>query len=265
MARRTVVPERFGGQVALVTGAAHGIGRGIAERLHAEGARVVMGDVDVEACAQVAAALESRRVDSARFVAADVSDLEQVRGLVRQALERFGRLDVLAANAGIHRLQPLVADGEQTWREVLSVNLDGAYYSLREAARVMRRGGSIVVTASTNSFWMETEMAAYNTSKAAIYGLVRSAALDLAPAGIRVNAVGPGLIRTRMTLGVTENATAAADYLKTIPLGRFGEPVDVAAAVSFLASADADWITGVLLLVDGGQTLGSNAPGGGGV
>jgi meso-butanediol dehydrogenase/(S,S)-butanediol dehydrogenase/diacetyl reductase len=262
---RSICVDRFAGKVALVTGGAHGIGRGMAERLHAEGAAIVIGDRDDAAGAQVASVLDARRPGSAHFVHADVSDLEQVRALVAATLQRFGRLDVLMANAGIHQVEPFLAEDDATWREILGVNLTGAYYCVREAARAMPTGGSIVVTASTNSFFMETEMAAYNVSKAGVAGLVRTAALDLAPRGIRINAVAPGLIRTRMTTGVTENPAHAAAYLQTIPLARFGEPADVAAAAGFLASDDADWITGALLVVDGGQTLGSNAPAGGGV
>lgn len=260
------VAGRFEGKVVLVTGGAHGIGRGILRRFHAEGVRLaVVGDCDAQTGAQAAAELEKIRPGSALFVQADISDLAQVRALVAKTFERLGRLDVLAANAGIHGVQPFLAEESSKWHDIVGVNLTGTYYCIREAARVMRPGGSIVVTASTNSYWMETEMVAYDASKAGVHGLVRSAALDLAPLGIRINAVAPGLIRTRMTAGVTDRPENAASYLRTIPLARFGEPADVAAAVSFLASDDADWITGVLLPVDGGQTLGSNAPGGGGV
>jgi NAD(P)-dependent dehydrogenase (short-subunit alcohol dehydrogenase family) len=121
----------------------------------------------------------------------------------------------------------------------------------------MTRGGSIVVTASTNAFWLESNLAHYNASKAAALAFARSAALDLAPEGIRVNAVSPGLIRTRLTRFVTENPERAQGYLRQIPLARFGEPEDVAAAVAFLASDDAAWITGQQIVVDGGQTIGT--------
>lgn len=213
----------------------------------------------------MAAQLDAERPGSASFVAVDVSDLEQVRSLVRQTTQQFGRLEILIANAGLQRTHSFLEEDDSAWRDLLATNLSGTYYCIREGARAMANGGSIVVTASTNSWWMETEMAAYDASKAGVAGLVRSAALDLAPFRIRVNAVAPGLIRTRMTVGITEHPANAAEYLKTIPLARFGETRDVAAAVAFLASDDADWITGALLPVDGGQTLGSNAPGGGGV
>jgi NAD(P)-dependent dehydrogenase (short-subunit alcohol dehydrogenase family) len=255
---------RFLGRVGIVTGSANGIGRGIAMRLHQEGASVVVADRDCDAGAEVANLLNAERPGSAAYIAVDVSELEQVRALVRRTVELFGRLEILVANAGLHRTHHLLEDGDLTWHELLATNLSGTYYCIREGARAMTAGGSIVVTASTNSWWMETDMAAYDASKAGVAGLVRSAALDLAPLRVRVNAVAPGLIRTRMTVGVTENPANASEYLKTIPLARFGEPADVAAAVAFLASDDAQWITGALLPVDGGQTLGSNAPGGGG-
>ena len=265
MTARRVWADRFADRVAVVTGSAHGIGRGVAERLHAEGARIVVADNDLQVGAERAAALNAARPGSARFVPTDVRHLDQVRAMIARTLEHFGRLDVLVANAGIHALEPFLAEDDAAWQDVLGVNLTGGYHCVREGARAMQPGGSIVVTASTNSFWMETHMAAYNVSKAGLAGLVRSAALDLAPRGIRVNAVAPGLIRTRLTRGVTDDPAHAAEYLRTIPLQRFGEPADVAAAAAFLASDDAAWITGVLLLVDGGQTLGSNAPAGGGV
>ena len=260
-----MVAERFAGCVALVAGGTQGIGRGVATRLHAEGASVVVAGREVEPGREVAGALDAARPGSALFVAADVAQIASVRALIAGTLERFGRLDVAVVNAGMVKAEPFLTDDETTWEATLATNLSGAYYCVREAARVMKPGSSIVVTASTNSFWMERDLAVYNISKAGVAGLVRTAALDLAPLGIRVNAVAPGLIRTRMTTAITDNSGNATPYLATIPLGRFGEPADIAAAVSFLASGDADFVTGAFLLVDGGQTLGSNVAGGGGL
>jgi NAD(P)-dependent dehydrogenase (short-subunit alcohol dehydrogenase family) len=147
---------------------------------------------------------------------------------------------------------------DASWQRILDVNLTGTFLCMQEAARVMARSGvgAIVVTASTNAFWVEANLAAYNASKGGVVALVRTAALDLARFGIRVNAVEPGVVRTRLAAFVTEEPAAAADYLKRIPLRRFAEPGDVAQAVLFLASKEAAYITGQTLVLDGGLTLG---------
>src|SRR4026209_858596 len=145
----------------------------------------------------------------------------------------------------------------------MAINLRGAFIGVQTAARAMRaagRGGRIVGTAPTNAFWVGRDLAAYNASKAGVLAMARTAAMEFAPHGITVNAVGPGLIATDLTRSVTEDPQNTAQYLRQIPMGRFGTPDDVAAAVAFLASADAGWITGHLLVVDGGQTLGTPFP-----
>ncbi|MFP3914452.1 MAG: SDR family NAD(P)-dependent oxidoreductase, partial [Actinomycetota bacterium] len=181
---------------------------------------------------------------------------------VQRCVTELGRIDVMVAHAGIADVEPFLEQDDASWRKMLAVNMDGVFYSIQEAAREMSSwgGGSIVVTASTNASWVESNAAAYNASKGGVVALVRSAALDLAPMGIRVNAVNPGLVRTRLTRYVTEVPENAADYLPRIPLGRFGEPEDIANAMLFLASDEAAWITGVDLMVDGGQTLGTPLP-----
>jgi 3-oxoacyl-[acyl-carrier protein] reductase len=194
------------------------------------------------------------------FQRADVRRPPDVQRLVEVCLERFGRLDVLVANAGIDIGGSLLTLDEQTWDEVLEVNLKGAFLCTQAAARAMvasqATAGRIVLIASTNAFWVESNLAPYNASKAGIVALARTAALELAPYSITVNAVGPGLIATAMTQPLLDDADAAAAYLKNIPLGRVGAPADVAGAVAFLASDDASWITGHHLIVDGGQTAG---------
>jgi NAD(P)-dependent dehydrogenase (short-subunit alcohol dehydrogenase family) len=257
----SVVESRFAGKTALITGGVRGIGLGTAERLHAEGANVVLVDVDDGSGGPAATALNTQRSGSAAFEPADVTDSAQVRRVIERSVQRFGTLDLLVASAGIFRWDPLVSEDDSAWRAVLAVNLTGVYSCMREAARVMQSGGSMVAIASINSFWMETGMVSYNVSKAGVVALVRSAALELAESGIRVNAVAPGMIRTPMTVRITGTPETAADYLRGVPLGRFGTPPDIAAAVSFLASDDAAWITGVVLPVDGGRTLGSRAAG----
>jgi NAD(P)-dependent dehydrogenase (short-subunit alcohol dehydrogenase family) len=249
--------SRFAGKIALVTGSAQGIGRATAERLLAEGAKVCALDWEASRVAETVQALASSGGTIAGIVG-DTSRRDDVRRAVDHCVERFGGLDILVANAGIAGVQPLLEIDDASWQRILDVNLTGTFLCTQEAARVMARsgGGSIVVTASTNAFWVEAHMAAYNASKGGVVAFVRTAALDLAPFGIRVNAVEPGVVRTRLAAFVTDDPVAAADYLKRIPLNRFAEPGDVADAVLFLASKEAAYITGQTLVLDGGLTLG---------
>lgn len=261
--------RRFEGKVALVTGGAHGIGRAVVESLLAEGARVVAADNE-EASLHAAVAELAARGDRVRAVAGDISRRQDVHHMVMECVDAFGRLDVLVANAAVTDAQALLEIEDSRWQRVLEVNITGTFLCVQEAARVMARqgGGAIVVTASTNAFWVESGLGAYNTSKGGVVALVRSAAIDLAPLGIRVNAVEPGVVRTRFASFVVDNPTESAWYLKKIPLNRFAEPADVAKAILFLASSDASYITGQALILDGGLTLGltfeSPPPDGGG-
>jgi NAD(P)-dependent dehydrogenase (short-subunit alcohol dehydrogenase family) len=168
----------------------------------------------------------------------------------------FGHLDAMIAHAGIADVKPLLEIDDRSWQRVLDVNLTGVFLCMQEAGRVMAAGSAIVVTASTNSFWVEQNMAPYNASKGGVVALVRTAALDLAAHGIRVNAVAPGVVRTRISEWVIDHPVLGPEYLRKLPLGRFGEPVDVANAVAFLASAESSYITGQTLILDGGLTLG---------
>lgn len=252
--------QRFSGKTALVTGAAQGIGRAIAQRFADEGANVMLLDIDGELAARAAA--EFGGSDAAvAAVGADIAHHDEVRHAVDQCLQRFGRLDILAANAGIADAQPFLEVDEASWRRIIDVNLTGTFFCMQEAARAMipSGGGAIVATASTNAFWVESNMAHYNASKGGIVALVKSAALDLGPAGIRVNAVAPGMIRTRANF-ITEDPVAGPEYLRNVALGRFAQPAEMAAVVAFLASDDASYVTGELLVADGGTTIGVRLP-----
>jgi glucose 1-dehydrogenase len=251
------MPGRLEGRSALVTGAARGMGRAIAALFLDEGASVVLVDLDGALVAETARALGGR--GRALAVAGDISRREDVQRAVAVAVEQHGGLDVVAAHAGIAPGAAFLEIDDEQWQRVLDVNVSGAFLCIQEGARAMvaaGRPGAIVVTSSINAFHVEEGMASYNTSKGAVDALVRSAAIDLAARGIRVNAVAPGVVRTRIAEWVIDHAVLGPAYRERIPLGRFGEPDDVASTVLFLASDDAGYVTGQTLVVDGGQTLG---------
>jgi len=247
---------RFEDRSALVTGGAQGIGRAVAAGLVAEGARVVVLDLDGEATERAAAEL------GCVPVVGDVSRREDVRRAVETCCERHGGLDVVSSNAGVAYVAPFFDTDDASWERILAVNLTGAFRTIQESALAMRDrgGGSIVVTTSTNAFWPETGTSPYTASKHGLLGLVRNAAIDLAPHGVRVNAVAPGIVRTRLAWFLTEDPVEGPKYLENVPLGRFAEPEDVAKAILFLASDDAAYITGEQLVVDGGVSVGVVVP-----
>jgi NAD(P)-dependent dehydrogenase (short-subunit alcohol dehydrogenase family) len=240
---------RLAGKIAAITGASTGIGRGIAELFVREGARVVLlarrPDVLDRTSVEIG---DPHRVAT---VAGDVGDPGDTRRLVDTAIERFGGLDVLVANAGIHRVAPFLETSIEMWDEIFRTNVRGAFLTSQAAAAAMaaRGGGSIVVIASTNGFVAEPEMAAYNASKAALVLLARSMAIDLAALGIRVNVVAPGTIVSEMTRPMLD----AGFGFGAVPLGRIGEPLDVAWPALWLASDEASYVTGATIVVDGGQ------------
>jgi NAD(P)-dependent dehydrogenase (short-subunit alcohol dehydrogenase family) len=197
--------------------------------------------------------------DRVRVLASDAAERADVRAAVQACVDAHGALDFAVANAGVERPARLLDVTDDDWDAVLDVNLRGAFLLTQEAARAMR-GGRVVLVASTNAYAPEAGSLAYNVSKAGVVGLARAAALELAPLGVTVNAVGPGLVRTDMTASTTDDPAAAAWYLDHIPARRFGTPQDVAGAVAFLVSDDAAWVTGHHLVVDGGQTVGLDVP-----
>jgi NAD(P)-dependent dehydrogenase (short-subunit alcohol dehydrogenase family) len=233
------------GKRAVVTGGAKGIGFATARLLAAHGASVCLFDLERENPHDVA-----RRIGAGACVA-DVANRESLDAAFRAA----GTPDILIANAGTVSEADFCEHSAQEWDRILSVNLSGAFHSMQAAARLMRprRAGAIVLTASTNSYDGEARLAAYNASKAGLLGLVHTAANELGPFQIRVNAVCPGLIRTRLVEGHFANPEILRNYFRQIPLGRGGEPDEVAQASVFLASGLASYITGATLFVDGGQ------------
>jgi 3-oxoacyl-[acyl-carrier protein] reductase len=248
------IPDRFRGQVALVVGGAQGIGKGIAWRLAREGASVVIGDIDRKMMARTAREI-AQRGGSVRAVACDVRRPRQVERMVAQALRWQGRIDVLMYIAGVGKDVPFVKTEEKFWDWTMDINLKGAYLAARAVVphMIKRRCGKLVFMASTNSWDAEAELAPYNASKAGVFILAKTLARELGPYGINSNAVGPGLIRTRLTAPMLKNPKFMRKYAHLIPLGRIGVPEDIAGPATFLASGDADYVNGVLLFVDGGQ------------
>lgn len=250
---------RLSGKVAIVTGGADGIGAATAELFAEQGARVVIGDVDEAGGRRVEERIAGAGGEAV-FVRADISREPDVERLVATAVERFGALHVLVNNAATFVLKGIDASPDD-WRRSLEVNVVGTALCSRYAAEAMQRsgGGAIVNLASISSFVAQPQFVTYSATKAAILQMTRNMALDLAPAGIRVNCVCPGTILTRASrdhmarVGLTLEQFVAAEAPKHL-LNRVGEPREVAWAILFLASDEASFITGTHLMVDGGYT-----------
>ncbi len=245
---------RLQDRVAIVTGAGSGNGRGIALRLAEEGAKIVVADVSEVGAGETVAMIEAM-AGQALLVKADVSQRSQVETMVKITLQHFGQIDILVNNAGVETLIPFLELPESEWDRILAVNLKGPFLCSQAVAREMAqagRGGKIVNIASINSAIALPGQAHYVSSKGGLLMLTKAMALDLAPYNINVNAVGPGVIETAMTANSLSNPARVEMFLNHIPLKRIGQPRDIANAVLFLASDEADYITGTILYVDGG-------------
>lgn len=247
---------RLEGKTAIVTGAASGIGRAIAKRLAREGANIVIADVNYSAGQEVAAEV-NKLGREAIVVRADVSDAKDVDEMVRAALQKFGKIDILVNDAGINFPNPIQDLAEDDWDRVLEVNLKGTFLCTKRVVQEMLKSGrgKIVNVASALAISTIPRFCAYVASKSGILGLTRQLGLELACKGINVNAVAPGLILTPFNLDRLKDEDAKKRMAEKIPIGRLGQPEDVANAVAFLASEESDFIVGATIFVDGGSSI----------
>lgn len=255
--------ERFKGKGIVVTGAAQGIGRAVAKAFAAEGAGVVMLDNEADVLAETVKAIRSTGA-KVEAVAGDVSRREDVRKAVELAVERFGNLDAAVQVAGIADFLPFLEVTDESWDKILNVNLRGTWYLVQEAGRVMVKTGTkgaIVITSSTNGFQPEAGGLCYNTSKSGQIAVMHTAALELTRHGIRVNALAPGIINTRLSAFVINNPEASKVMLDRIPMGRYAEPEEMARPILWMCSDDASYLSGHLMVVDAGMTAGIPEPG----
>jgi 3-oxoacyl-[acyl-carrier protein] reductase len=241
--------------IAIVTGAGRGIGEAIARRLAADGARVACVSRTESNAAKTAEAINSATPDAARPYAVDVADRKAVGGICEQIIADFGRVDILVNNAGLTRDGLAMRMSEEDWDLVLDTNLKGAFNFIQGVMRPMikQRSGRIINISSVAGLAGNAGQANYSASKAGLIGLTKTLAKELASRSITVNAVAPGFISTDMTNVLPDNVKTAV--IGQIPLGRFGEPDDIAAAVAFLAGPAASYITGQTLTVDGGMVM----------
>jgi NAD(P)-dependent dehydrogenase (short-subunit alcohol dehydrogenase family) len=249
---------RLENKVAIVTGGAKGIGFAIAKRFLADGARVVVADINAEGGSR--AVEELGALGAARFIRCDVGDHAEVENLVRSTVETWGSVDVLVNNAGIVHGAEFLDVAEADFDRVLRVNLKGPFLVGQAVARKMVErvkaggpAGAIVNMSSVNAIFAIPNQVPYSISKGGVAQLTRVMALALAPYGIRVNAIGPGSIMTDMLAAVVNDSAARGRLLSRTPLGRIGDPAEIAAVAAFLASEEASYITGQTVYADGGR------------
>jgi 3-oxoacyl-[acyl-carrier protein] reductase len=241
-------------KIALVTGGSRGIGLATAEYLAGLGAKLFLVDVDEEGLNQTIANLKERNIEAAG-VKADISNSEDAQKSINACIEQYEKIDILVNNAGITRDTLSVRMKDADWESVLKVNLTGTFYMARAAAKLMMRArsGRIINVASVVGLMGNAGQANYAASKAGVIGMTKSMAKELASRGVTVNAVAPGFIETKMTAALSESAKEM--MLKNIPLARYGKPEEVASSIGFLASDEASYITGQVIVIDGGLNM----------
>jgi NAD(P)-dependent dehydrogenase (short-subunit alcohol dehydrogenase family) len=255
--------KRFEGAGVVVTGAGRGIGRATAECFAEEGAGVVLFGWHRDVLEETASGITENGGRAIVHVG-DVSSREAVQGAVKVCVETFGRHDVMIANAGIADFVPFLEGSDAAWEQQIGIDLKGTWLSVQESAQEMvreGRGGSIVIVSSTNAFQPEQDGLFYNTSKSGQVAVMHTAAMELARHGIRVNAVAPGIIKTRLTEFVSQDPVQSQALLDRSPMGRFAEPVEIARPILFLCSNDASFVAGALFVIDGAYSVGMPVPG----
>lgn len=248
---------RLAGKVAMITGGSHGIGRAVALRFAKEGAKVAISGRGKEALHETADAIRAQGGEVLTIVA-DIQHKKDVNAMIDQVLEQWATVDILVNNAGICRSSPFLDISEEDWDEHMNINLKGTFMTSQRVAKEWvqeKRSGSIVNMSSVNGIQAEDNQAHYNTSKGGMNLLTMSMALELADQDIRVNALCPGYIETRLTKPAIQNEPVLKEYLKTIPMKRVGQPQEIADAALFLASDESRYMTGHCLVVDGGQVI----------
>jgi glucose 1-dehydrogenase len=248
------------GRKAIVTGASSGIGKATAQRLGREGANVCVNyysDMEQAAAHEVVTSIERGGPGKAIAVQADVGTENDVERMVAEAVKAFGGVDILVNNAGIEKQIPLLETSQEDWEQILRTNLTGAFLCLREAGKVMvdGTGGVIVNMSSVHEFIPWPGFAPYCASKGGVKLLMQTAARELAPKGVRVINIAPGAIITPINKFVLDDPEAKHAVEEEIPIGRMGQPEEIAAAVAWVASGEANYITGTTIVVDGGMSL----------
>lgn len=250
--------SRFEGKVVIVTGAGSGIGEGAVRRFCDDGASVVLAGRTLEKLQKVAASLPAERC---LVRATDVAKLEDVEGLVRDTVARFGRLDVLVNNAGVAPDGRITEAPVSAWREVMAIDLDGVFHGCRAAMpELMKTRGCIVNVSSVSGLGGDWNLSFYNAAKGAVTNFTRALAMDYGKDGVRVNAVCPSLTHTDLTDEMYADKGLIDKFIERIPLGRTAEPADIASVIAFLAGDDARFVTGVNLPVDGGLSASNGQP-----